>query len=119
MQSGDTQDTFIVIRDDEHFSPERGKNDERNSYNFLNKYIANNANLSECDYNIANFKRFIEIVREETLKGDYRPIYVFNYFERLDEATDISPFIDLLVHLGREVFIDVGSCPVERFEKYM
>ena len=88
-------------------------------YDFSNKYVANENDLSECDYNIANFKRFIEIAREETEKGDTRPIYVSNFFERLDEATDIAPFIDLLASLGREVFIDVGSCPVERFEKYM
>ena len=40
------------------------KRDERNSYNFLNKYVANENNLSECDYNIENFNRFIEIVKE-------------------------------------------------------
>ena len=94
------------------------KKDESNSYNFFNKYVANENNLSECDYNIENFKRFIEIARVETEKGDIRPIYVFNFFERLDEATDIEPFIDLLVSLGRQVFIDVGNYPIERFEKY-
>lgn len=60
--------------------------DEKNSYNFHYKYIANENNLSECDYNIENFKRFIEIAREKTVKGDARPIYVFNFFERLDAA---------------------------------
>ena len=91
--------------------------DEKNSYNFHYKYIANENNLSECDYNIENFKRFIEIVREETEKGDARAIYVFNLFEHLDEATDIAPFIDLLASLGRQVFIGIGNYPIERFEK--
>ena len=88
--------------------------DEKNSYNFHYKYIANENNLSECDYNIENFKKFIEIARKETEKGDTRPIYVFNFFERLDEATDIVPFIDLLASLGRQVFIGIGNYPIER-----
>ena len=123
----DDQSFFVVVKDGEHFSAERTqkviaklrsmKRDERNSYSFLNKYVANENNLSECDYNIENFKRFIEIASEETLKGDSRPIYVFNFFERLDEATDIAPFIDLLASLGRQAFIGVGNYPIERFEK--
>ena len=124
----DDQSFFVAVKDGEHFSAERTqtivaklrsmKRDESNSYNFFNKYVANENNLSECDYNIENFKRFIEIARDETLKGDTRPIYVFNFFERLDEATDISPFIDLLASIGRQVFIGIGNYPIERFEKY-
>ena len=123
----DDQTFFVAVKDGGHFSAERTqtvvakllsmKRDERNSYNFFNKYVANEDNLSECDYNIENFKRFIEITREETVKGDTRPIYVFNFFERLDEATDIAPFIDLLSSLGRQVFVGVGNYPIERFEK--
>ena len=123
----DDQSFFVAVKDGEHFSAERTqtivaklrsmKRDESNSYNFFNKYVANENSLSECDYNIANFKRFIEIAREETEKGDTRPIYVFNFFERLDEATDIEPFIDLLASLGRQVFIGVGNYPIEIFEK--
>ena len=91
--------------------------DNKNSYNFQNKYISNEKNLSECEYNIENFKRFIEIVKEETAKGDTRPLYVFNFFERLDEATDITPFIEALASLGRQVFVGISNnYPLERFE---
>ena len=124
----DDQSFFVAVKDGEHFSAERTqtvvaklrsmKRDDRNSYNFLNKYVANENYLSECDYNIENFKKFIEIARKETEKGDTRPIYVFNFFERLDEATDIEPFIDLLASLDRQVFIGIGNYPIERFEKY-
>ena len=124
----DDQSFFVAVKDGERFSADRTqtvvaklrsmKRDESNSYSFLNKYIANETYLSECDYNIENFQRFIEIAREETVKGDARPIYVFNFFERLDEATDIEPFIDLLASLGRQVFIGIGNYPIERFEKY-
>ena len=64
-----------------------------------------------------NFNRFIEIVKEETAKGDTRPIYIFNFFERLDDATDITLFIDALATLDRQVFVGVSSTyPIERFE---
>ena len=123
----DDQSFFVGVNDGEHFSAEQTqkviaklrsmKRDERNSYNFFNKYVANENNLSECDYNIANFNRFIEIVKEETAKGDTRPIYIFNFFERLDDATDITPFIDALADLGKQVFVGVSNTyPLERFE---
>ena len=123
----DDQSFFVAVKDGEHFSAERTqeviaklrsmKRDERNSYNFFNKYVANENNLSECDYNIANFNRFIEIVKEETAKGDTRPTYIFNFFERLDETTNITPFIDALASLGRQVFVGISNnYPIERFE---
>ena len=90
--------------------------DERNCYRIQNQYFKENRNLSECDYNVENFLRFLEIVKAETQKGDTRPIYIFDFFERLDEATDIAPFIDLLASIGRQVFIGVGNYPIERFE---
>lgn len=123
----DDQSFFVAVKDGEHFSAERTqeviaklrsmKRDERNSYNFLNKYVANENNLSECDYNIENFNRFVEIVKEETAKGDARPIYIFNFFERLDDSTDITPFIDALADLGRQVFVGISNnYPFELFE---
>ena len=123
----DDQSFFVGVCDGDHFSAEKTaatlsklrklKSDERNSYSFLNKYVENENNLSECDYNIANFNRFIEIVKEETESGDDRPIYIFNFFERLDEATDITPFIETLASLGRQVFVGVSNTyPIERFE---
>ena len=91
--------------------------DERNCYRIQNRYFKDDRNLSECDYNIENFKRFIEIVKEETAKGDTRPIYIFNFFERLDEATDITSFIEALASLGRQVFVSVSNTyPLERFK---
>ena len=121
------QSFFVGVKDGERFSKERTeatipelrkmKSDKKNSYHFLNTYVKNGNDLSECDYNIANFNRFIEIVKEETAKGDARPIYIFNFFERLDEATDITPFIDALAAIGRQVFVGISSnYPLEHFE---
>ena len=59
--------------------------DKRNCYNFHHKYIKNYNCIGESSFNIKNFKKFIALARKETVKGDTRPIYVFNFFERLDE----------------------------------
>lgn len=93
------------------------RSDEKNNYSIFNRYIVNDRYFSECDYNIENFNRFIEFARTETQNGDTRPIYIFNFFERLDEASDITQFIDALASLGRQVFVGVSNTyPLERFE---
>ena len=123
----DDQSFFVGVKDGDLFSAEKTestlfklrklKSDERNSYSFLNRYVENENNISECDYNIENFNRFIEIAKAETQNGDTRPVYIFNFFERLDEATDIEPFIDALASLGRQVFVGISNkYPLERFE---
>ena len=83
--------------------------DEKNYYCLEHKYVDNDNCLGESDYQIANFKKFLEIAKEETEKGDNRPIYIFNFFERIDEAVDVSPFLDELASLGRQVFVSVTA----------
>ncbi|MBO5714903.1 MAG: hypothetical protein J6S23_00730 [Clostridia bacterium] len=38
---------------------------------------------------------------------DKRPIFIYDFFDRLDESVDISPIIDKLTSLDRQVFIAV------------
>ena len=40
---------------------------------------------------------------------DDRPIFIYDYFDRLDEAIDITPVLNELASLGRQVFISVCS----------
>ena len=61
----------------------------------------------------------LDLIRE--LMGDYgaqndpdrvddgRPVFLYGFLDRLDAATDISPLIDRLASLGRQVFIAVCS----------
>ena len=44
-----------------------------------------------------------------TSRDDDRPIFIYDYFDRLDEAIDITPILDALSSLGRQVFIAVCS----------
>ena len=91
--------------------------DEKNTYTHHTRYCdSDNDILSESDRILNNLKVFIKIAREEGEKGDTRPIYVYD-FERIDEATDITPFIDALATLDRQVFVGVSNTyPIERFE---
>ena len=83
--------------------------DAKNHYCLEHKYVSNDNCLSEGDYRIENFKKFLEIAKEETAKGDNRPIYIFNFFDRIDEAVDVMPFLDELASLGRQVFVSVTA----------
>lgn len=49
--------------------------------------------------------------------ADDRPIFIYDYFDRLDEAIDITPILDKLSSLGRQVFIAVCSnYPIENLK---
>ena len=48
---------------------------------------------------------------------DDRPVFIYGYFDRLDEAIDIAPTLDKLSSLGRQVFIAVCSnYPIEKLK---
>lgn len=48
---------------------------------------------------------------------DDRPIFIYDYFDRLDEAIDIIPVLDRLSSLGRQVFISVcANYPTEKLK---
>ena len=114
----DNGDFFVAVRDGQHFSKQKTRecltalrawrDDEKTTYSLENKYYTAEHTLSASDYSIANFRCFLDIVRAETEKGDRRPLFIFNFFDRLDEAVDITPFLDELAALGRQVFVSVG-----------
>ena len=46
---------------------------------------------------------------------DNRPIFIYDYFDRIDEAIDVTPIFDRLSSLGRQVFISVcAGYPCEK-----
>lgn len=119
---------FLAVKDDGGFSARKtrriveklrcGRSNVYNSYLASHEYGKANRNHTGREQAIENFKSFIEVVRAETEKGDVRPVFVSDFFERLDEATDVTPFLDLLHSLGRQVFISVsGRYPVARLAR--
>lgn len=48
-------------------------------------------------------------------KIDERPLFIYGYFDKLDKAIDITPIIDKLASLGRQVFVAVcANYPPEK-----
>lgn len=46
------------------------------------------------------------------------PIFIYDYFDRLDLGVDTSPMLDRLLGTGRQVFIAVcGSYPDEKVKR--
>lgn len=49
---------------------------------------------------------------------DTRPIFIYDYFDRLDEATDLDPILNMLVASGRQVFVAVcRNYPIEKLTR--
>ena len=47
--------------------------------------------------------------------ADRRPLFIYDCFDRIDEATDLTPLLNKLSSLGRQVFISVCSAyPLEK-----
>ena len=72
------------------------EDDTRDFAHKCNERGAGNANV---------FVNTADIIPRE----DDRPVFIYDYFDRLDEATDITPVINKLASLGRQVFISVCS----------
>ena len=64
--------------------------------------------LSESDWRLLAFEKFIS----QLTPTDDRPIFIYNFFERIDEAVDAEAYLTKLLTCGRQVFISVcGSLP--------
>lgn len=66
---------------------------------------------------LLSFEKFLTTLKKDTNNGDFRPIFIYHFFDRIDESVDISSCIDELASLGRQVFISVCSnYPTEKMK---
>ncbi len=65
--------------------------------------------IDKCNERNTNNYNILIKTSEIESGADDRPIFIYDYFDRLDEAIDITPALDELVSLGRQVFISVCS----------
>lgn len=63
--------------------------------------------MSESDRLLAAFEKFIEQCEKNT--KDDRPIFIYNFFGRIDEAVDITQMLGELTSLDRQIFVSVGA----------
>lgn len=82
-----------------NFEPNSVHFSENDTREFVDKCNERNTDVSNVLFKTANI----------TSRDDDRPIFIYDYFDRLDEAIDITPILDKLASLGRQVFISVCS----------
>jgi hypothetical protein len=73
--------------------------------------------LSDNENSKYNYEQLLEQTRLTTMRGDVRPIFLMNFFERLDESEDFSYFVQMLSAFHRQLFIAI-RCPDEQKEFY-
>ena len=59
--------------------------------------------LSEGDRRLLSFNNFID----RLLPEDKRPLFIYDFFEYLDESIDVATYVERLIATDRQVFISV------------
>lgn len=68
-------------------------------------------------YLVAEFLAFFQKIQEETKAGERSPIYIYDFFDHIDEAIDIDGTVVALAALERPVFTAVcSSYPKEKLQ---
>lgn len=80
---------------------------DRNVYTFDAFRHGNDTIFSDSERRINSFASFLETAKEDTERGIKSPLFVYDFFDRIDEAIDITPLLDILASFGRQVFIAV------------
>ena len=63
--------------------------------------------LGESDETLRQFQLFLKGTQRRSMLGDTRPLFLYNFLERLDEAVDLQPIFEALNATGRQVFVAV------------
>lgn len=65
------------------------------------------APLGESDEILQGFSLFLQETHQRSKFGDTRPLFLYNFLERLDGAVDTGKILTALADTGRQVFIAV------------
>ena len=108
-----TQNEFSFSLDDtKEFDRKRRErnNDGRNVFSVHD--LPTNASLSESDRNLLAFSRFLKKTAD-----DDRPLFIYSFFDRIDDAIDPNTFLRQLAALGKQVFVAVcEGYPTEKLQ---
>ncbi len=75
---------------------------------FTLKPYAKNS-LPESKHRLMQLAIFYANAVTDTQNGDDRPLFIYDLFDHIDEAEDLTPWLNDLAALGRQVFIAVGD----------
>lgn len=87
--------------DTDEYKQKLEKRNVDNGNVFDQNKILTNTFLSESDLIIASFNEFLK----QLSANDDRPVFIYDFFDRIDQSTCLFPFLDALSKLGRQIFI--------------
>lgn len=103
------------IEDTNEYIDRCGDKDIHARHMFKGAVFTNDRLLGAGDHLIKQFKQYLHTVKADTQSGDDRPVFLYHFFDRIDESVDITPFLNDLASLGRQVFVAVSAnYPPER-----
>lgn len=86
----------------------RFRNGTNTTHIFDNRTKSGNLDrLGESDETLRRFQLFLQEAQRCSMLGDMRPLFLYSFLERLDEAVDLHPIFNALTATGRQVFIAV------------
>ncbi len=91
------------IDDTEEYLQKRTERNVDNSNVLDTSKIATDIRLSESDRRLLAFEEFIKQIHAD----DDRPIFIYDFFDRIDEAVDITPYLNKVAGLNRQVFASI------------
>ena len=101
------------IEDTHEFERKRAERNKNDGNVFDASKRITDIRLSESERRLAQFDHFMKSLSMD----DDRPLFIYDFFDRIDEALDTRPYLDHLASLGRQVFVSV--CADHPLEKMM
>ncbi len=90
------------IDDTHEFSNKINECNVNDSNVFDSNKLSTDIRFSESDRCLKAFELFVK-----NLTNDDRPIFIYDFFERIDESVDVTNHLNKLASLGRQVFVAV------------
>jgi hypothetical protein len=108
-----TQNSLSFSLDDtKEFDRKRRERNSDDRNVFFVHDLPTNASLSESDRNLHAFSRFLKKTAD-----DDRPLFIYSFFDRIDDAIDPHTYLRQLAALGRQVFVAVcEGYPTEKLQ---
>ena len=109
---------FFSLPDTQEYEKKRRAQNINTCHIFADEDMrSSSACLPMSEKALLSFEKFLTTLKKDTNNGDFRPIFIYHFFDHIDESVDISPYINKLASLGRQVFIAVCSnYPIEKLK---
>ncbi len=101
---------FFSLSDTVEYDEKRRAQNINTCHVFANEDMRSSTScLPMSEKALLSFEKFFTTLKIDTNNGDFRPIFIYHFFDCIDESVDVSCYIDELANLGRQVFISVSA----------